>query len=76
MRYRGVFREFASAMRKLRVSQHPMAPIALIALSHGLFMERRTDHLRPGGASKDYRILEQYMRSNNPRNAQFTATTS
>jgi len=76
MRYRGVFREFASTMQKLRASAHPMAPIALIALSHGLFMERRTDHLRPGGASKDYHILEQYMRSHNQRNAQFAATTS
>jgi hypothetical protein len=75
MRFRGVFREFASTMEKLRANPHPMAPIALIGLSRGLFEVRRTDGLRPRGASEDYRALMRYMHSDNGRNAQFAATT-
>ena len=74
IRYRGVFQEFASCLEKLKDSQHPMAPIALIGLCHGLFIEERKDRLRPYSPSKDFELLEKFMASMSMENVAFAIT--
>jgi len=76
MRYRDYYGEFDATMKKLRNSPHPMSLIAMVALSHGLFFDKRKDGLKPAKIMKDYNILMKYMNSRNQKNAVFAVTTS
>jgi len=74
IRHRGVFQEFISCLEKLKGSKQPMAPIGLIGLCHGLFMEERKDGLRPYSRSRDFKLLEKFVTSRNVENLPFAIT--
>ena len=62
MRSRGVFSQCRALLKKLGKSSHPMAPVAIIGLSRGLF----DDELDPGSLgsnpnSAEFEMLERYM---------------
>ena len=74
IRSRGVFKEFALCLERLRHSQHPMASVALVAFAHGFFDDTKEDGLIPYKTSKAFHIYSDFMKSHQSDNEDFSIT--
>lgn len=62
-RYRKALGGMLSRLVRLKNSPHEMAPIAQIAMCHGIFIKEETDMLKPFTENEDFNFLERFLKS-------------
>ena len=74
VRNRNSWAEFEGVLGALKKSTHPMADLALVSFSHGVFTERKECGHKPFEETDDYKFIREFAKQTNSSNRLFAIT--